>query len=63
MGKNAKRKPRPALPRWVYLDRDGCWFCKNDKQCNSCKANKQDLAAIKKRKDKQEKKQLQKNIF
>lgn len=33
----AIRKPRPAVPRWWWLDTDGCWFCKNRNNCNSCK--------------------------
>ena len=41
MGKNAYRKPRPAIPNWAWLDRDGCWFCKNRNNCNSCKANRE----------------------
>lgn len=40
MGK-AKHKPRPSVPRHVWLDRDGCWLCKNPNNCNRCKLNKQ----------------------
>lgn len=32
----ASRKPRPAAPRWWWLDSDGCWFCKTKNNCNSC---------------------------
>lgn len=39
MGK-AKRKPRPAMPHWYWLGQDGCWFCKNRNNCNSCKPNR-----------------------
>ena len=39
MGK-AKRKPRPSMPRWVWLGRDGCWFCRDANNCNQCKANR-----------------------
>nr|DAH81406.1 MAG TPA: antistasin family protein [Caudoviricetes sp.] len=24
------------MPRWYWLDTDGCWFCKNKKNCNNC---------------------------
>ena len=40
MGK-AKRKPRPAMPRWYWLGQDGCWFCKNRNNCNKCKPNRE----------------------
>ena len=33
----AKRKPRPAQPRWFWLSTDGCWWCKNRNNCNQCK--------------------------
>ena len=49
MGKNAKRKPRPAIPNWAWLDRDGCWFCKDRNHCNNCKVNKRLNATIKKK--------------
>lgn len=42
MGK-AKRKPRPSIPDYEWLDRDGCWFCKNRNNCNQCKANRKFL--------------------
>ena len=58
MGKNAYRKPRPAIPKYVWLDRDGCWFCKNQKGCNNCKANKEDLAEQKQKKKRQDKKEI-----
>ena len=35
MGK-AKRKPRPEMPIWYWYGQDGCWFCKNRNNCNSC---------------------------
>lgn len=31
------RKPRPSMPHWYWLDVDGCWWCKNKNNCNSCK--------------------------
>ena len=37
MGK-AKRKARPSMPHWFWLDADGCWFCRVKNNCNSCKA-------------------------
>ena len=52
MGKNAERKPRPAIPKYAWFDRDGCWFCKNKKGCNNCKANKEIVAEQKKKQDK-----------
>lgn len=39
MGKS-KRKPRPSMPHWWWLDQDGCWFCKNKRNCGSCTVNK-----------------------
>ena len=54
MGKNADRKPRPAISRYEWLDRDGCWFCKNTKGCNNCKANKKIAATQKKKRIKNE---------
>lgn len=39
MGK-AKRKPCPSVPHYIWLDRDGCWFCKKPNNCNQCKANR-----------------------
>lgn len=33
----AKRKPKPSMPRWYWLDQDGCWYCKNKNNCNQCK--------------------------
>lgn len=39
MGK-ARRKPRPSMPYWFWLGQDGCWFCKNENNCNQCKANR-----------------------
>lgn len=39
MGK-AKRKARPAMPYWYWLGQDGCWFCKQKNNCNSCKPNR-----------------------
>jgi hypothetical protein len=28
------------MPRWVWLGRDGCWFCRDTNNCNQCKANR-----------------------
>ena len=58
MGKNADRKPRPAIPRYAWLDRDGCWFCKNRKGCNNCKANKEVVFKQKQKKKRQDKKEI-----
>ena len=44
-----KRKQRPSMPHHWWLDADGCWFCKNTKGCNNCKANKEVAAAQKKK--------------
>ena len=52
----AKRKPRPSMPHWYWLGQDGCWFCDNRHNCNSCKANRQagkDDPKLVKREDKQ----------
>lgn len=56
MGKNARRKPRPSVPNWEWLDRDGCWFCKNENACNSCKVNKKLMKSLDKKKRKKERK-------
>ena len=29
MGK-AKRKPKPSMPKWYWMDQDGCWYCKTE---------------------------------
>lgn len=39
MGK-AKRKVRPQPPHHVWLDVDGCWFCKKTNACGGCKVMK-----------------------
>lgn len=39
MGK-AKRKPKPSMPKWYWMDQDGCWYCKNKNNCNQCKFNR-----------------------
>lgn len=52
MGKNAMRKPRPSIPNYEWLNRDGCWFCENKRNCNSCKCNKRLIGEINKRKNK-----------
>lgn len=39
MGK-AFRKPRPSMPDWFWWGQDGCWFCKNPRNCNQCKVNR-----------------------
>ena len=62
MGK-ANRKPRPSVPNWVYLDRDGCWNCPDRNHCNSCKANEKMVAAQKEKQDKREKQNLRKNVI
>lgn len=46
----AKRKPRPQPPKWVWLDLDGCWFCKNKRNCGNCKVLKK-IVANEKRKE------------
>lgn len=57
MGK-AKRKPHPAVPSWVYVDRDNCWWCPyqiNQRGCGNCKANKRFVA---KQKEKEKRKPI-----
>lgn len=44
----ASRKPRPSAPYWYWLNLDGCWFCKNKNNCNSCRV----IASFKKNKQK-----------
>ena len=56
--RKANRKPRPSVPNWVYLDRDGCWNCPDRNHCNSCKANKEMLAYDNKRRKRKEKQSL-----
>ena len=36
MGKRKKFKA-PEMPYWYWLDRDGCWDCKDRHGCNKCK--------------------------
>lgn len=45
MGK-AKRKPRPSMPHWYWLGQDGCWFCKNQNNCNQCKPNREHMKKL-----------------
>lgn len=30
------RKARPSMPRWWWNAQDGCWYCKNQKNCANC---------------------------
>lgn len=39
MGK-VKRKPRPSMPDWYWLGKDGCWCCQTPNNCSSCKTNR-----------------------
>lgn len=59
MGK-ARRKPRPSMPRWWWLEQDGCWFCKNKNNCNSCGVNKREAKAIRKHRLRQEQREIKK---
>lgn len=39
MGK-ALHKPKPSVPRFYWLDTDGCWQCpsnQRDKACGNCR--------------------------
>lgn len=56
----AKRKPRPSMPRWWWLDSDGCWWCHNRQNCNSCKTLKR--AELPKKRDLQEQQRLKEEI-
>lgn len=47
MGK-PMRKPRPSMPRWWWMEQDGCWFCHNKNNCNQCKATRADAKAMRK---------------
>ena len=47
MGK-AKRKTRPSMPFWWWLDQDECWYYKNKNNCNQCKSARKKLKEIKK---------------
>ena len=54
MGK-AKRKPRPSMPDWYWYEQDGCWFCRNNNNCNQCKANRsasKEFPSLKRKRDK-----------
>lgn len=42
----ARRKPRPSMPYWYWLGQDGCWFCKNRRNCNSCGIIRKDAKAM-----------------
>ena len=35
-----RHKPSPEVPYYVWLDLDGCWFCKHQNGCNNCKVLK-----------------------
>ena len=66
MGK-AFHKP-PSVPNWVWLDTDGCWWCKyrrNQKGCTGCKEMKHYIADQKERRNRKEKQSLHliKNII
>ena len=50
----AKRKPRPSVPNWWWLDTDNCWRCKNKQNCNGC-------SFLKKHKKKQNRKIIKQN--
>lgn len=54
MGK-AKRKPKPSMPRWFWLDTDGCWWCDNRNNCGSCKILKRANALIRKERERKNK--------
>lgn len=28
------------MPKWYWMDQDGCWYCKNKNNCNQCKFNR-----------------------
>ena len=56
----AKRKPRPSMPHWYWLDSDGCWWCHNRQNCNSCKILKR--VALPKKRDLQEQQRLEEEI-
>ena len=30
------RKARSSMRRWWWNAQDGCWYCKNQKNCASC---------------------------
>jgi len=47
MTKNKHRKPRPQPPKWLFLDNDNCWFCKNRNACGGCKILKEAIAGQK----------------
>ena len=60
MAKVKYRKARPAVAWYVWLDRDGCWFCKNRNNCGGCKANKREVAFQKEKQKRKEKAKLKK---
>ena len=47
-----KRKVRPQPPRWVWLELDGCWFCKKKNACGGCKVMKRIVAEQKRKQNK-----------
>lgn len=57
MGKD-KRKVRPQPPHHVWLDVDGCWFCKKKNACGGCKVMKDHIANQREKQKRFEKKEL-----
>ena len=54
MGK-ARKKPKPAPPRWYWWDSDNCWFCNNRNGCTNCKILKSYVAEQKEKQKRKEK--------
>ena len=49
---------RPQPPQYVWLETDGCWLCKNRKDCNGCKVMKHYVAEQKEKIKRAEKKKF-----
>ena len=53
-----RHKPSPEVPYYVWLDLDGCWFCKHQNGCNNCKILKRYNALEKEKRVRKEKKKF-----
>ncbi len=62
MGKS-KRKPLPSPPKWYWYDSYNCWFCKNRRNCGSCKVLKEYSKQQEEKHSRQDKEKLKKQEY
>lgn len=60
MGK-AKRKPRPSMPVWWWGE--PCCFCKNENNCNQCKAARSDAKLMRKKEIRKRRREIYKDGY